>query len=69
MKNHLIADPSDNTRAITKKVFAQRWMLSERFVADLMSDGVIPIVKLGRRCVRIPIPEADEALLRYSTDI
>jgi hypothetical protein len=50
-------------RAISREEFATRWNLSPRYVSDLIADKVLPSVKLGRRCLRIPIPEADEALL------
>ena len=52
-----------NQRAITREEFAARWNLSPRYVSDLITDKVLPYVKLGRRCLRIPIPEADQALL------
>ena len=51
--------------AMTRKSFAERWELSERHVNKLAYDGVIPVIKLGRRCSRIPIAEADAALMAF----
>ena len=50
-------------RAVTREVFAKRWDVSPRYVSELISDKVLPSVKMGRRCVRIPIPEGDDALI------
>lgn len=55
-------------RALTRKSFAARWEISERFVNNLIHDGILPVVKLGRKCVRIPTEEGDTALLRYQTE-
>jgi excisionase family DNA binding protein len=38
--------------------FAARANISKRFLQELCSQGVIPTVKLGRRCVRIPVERA-----------
>lgn len=52
-------------RAVPIKDFAHRWSISQRFAWHLVDEGVIPVVRLGRKCVRVPVPEADEALLKY----
>ena len=54
-------------RALTRKSFAERWEISERFVNILIRDGILPVVKLGRKCVRVPINEGDAALLEFKT--
>ena len=51
-------------RAVTREVFAQRWDVSPRYVSELISDKILPSVKMGRRCLRIPIPEGDDTLIR-----
>ena len=38
--------------------FARRISCSKRYVAELAAQGVLPTVKLGRRCVRIPVERA-----------
>lgn len=38
--------------------FAKRISCSKRYVAELAAQGVLPTVKLGRRCVRIPVQRA-----------
>jgi|GEM_PF-2950009 len=52
-------------RAMTRGSFAKRWELSERYVSILIADNILPSIKLGRRCVRVPVAEADAALLGY----
>ena len=38
--------------------FAARANISKRFLQELCAEGVLPTVKLGRRCVRIPVERA-----------
>lgn len=52
-------------RAITKQRFADRWDVTERYIEILIKDNVLPVVKLGKRCVRVPVVEGDAALMRY----
>ena len=52
-------------RAMTRASFAKRWELSERYVSILIAENILPSIKLGRRCVRVPIKEADAALMGY----
>lgn len=47
---------------VTVDQFAHVWNLSKRMVASLMADGVIPRYRIGHRCVRIPLQEANEAM-------
>ena len=53
------------SRALTRASFAKRWELSERYVSILIAENILPSIKLGRRCVRVPVKEADAALLGY----
>jgi len=53
-------------RAMTRASFAKRWEISERYVSILIADNILPSIKLGRRCVRVPVAEADAALLKYT---
>lgn len=57
----------NKTRGVSRKDFASRWGLSERYVSDLIAEGVLPSIKLSRKCVRLPLEEADEALLSLQT--
>ncbi|MGE9296580.1 MAG: hypothetical protein ACQKBV_09865 [Puniceicoccales bacterium] len=57
----------ENKRFVTKQSFADAGDFSLRYVDELIKGGVIPAVKLGRRCVRIPVPEAWTALMAYKT--
>jgi len=52
-------------RALTRASFAKRWEISERYVSILISENILPSVKLGRRCIRVPTAEGDAALLNY----
>ena len=56
-----------NARALTAQAFANRYSLSLRFVRELCAEGILPQIKLGSRCVRIPLEEADAALMAYKT--
>lgn len=54
-------------RAETKAAFAERWSISLRHLSNLIDAGVVPVVRMGRKCVRVPVKEADAALLKYQT--
>ena len=47
--------------------FAARLSISKRFLQELCANGVIPTVKLGRRCVRIPVKRALEVIRTLET--
>ncbi len=47
---------------MTKREACQRYSLSLRHLSDLVSSGVLPQIKLGRRCVRLPITQCDAAM-------
>ena len=47
--------------------FAARISISKRFLQELCAQGVIPTIKLGRRCVRIPVQRALEILRKLET--
>lgn len=51
----------------TYEQFAARLNVSKRFLQQLCANGVIPTVKLGRRCVRIPVKRALEILRKLET--
>lgn len=42
----------------THEQFAARTNISKRFVQELCANGVIPTIRLGRKCVRIPVSRA-----------
>lgn len=52
---------------MTKPEAAQRYAMSLRFLSELIEAGVIPSIKFARKCVRVPIAEADAAVLAYKT--
>lgn len=52
---------------ITRHDAATRYALSLRTVDSLLSDGVLPAVRLSARCIRIPREQADEALMKFKT--
>ena len=46
----------------TRAQIAERYAISKRHLDYLIRDGVIPSVRLGKRCLRIPIAQADAHL-------
>lgn len=62
MTNRLMINKITTTQAArdycTYEEFAERISCSPRYVAELSAKGFLPTVKLGRRCVRIPIQRA-----------
>ena len=48
-----------------RKDFALRWSICLRTLDDLVTAGIVPTIKLGKRCVRIPVETADAALMAY----
>ena len=54
------ATSAQNLAGITdKKGFANRWLFAPRTIDNMLRDG-LPHLKIGKRRVRIVIPEADE---------
>lgn len=47
--------------------FAKLKSVSVRTVDNWIADGIIPVRKYGRKCVRIPIAKAEEALERFES--
>jgi hypothetical protein len=43
----------------TRAQMAARYSISPRHLDYLIKDGIIPSVRLGKRCLRIPVSEAD----------
>lgn len=52
---------------MTRKEASQRYSVSLRNIDYLIHDSVIPTIKLGRRCIRIPVADADKAILQFRT--
>ncbi len=48
---------------MTRVQAAQRYACSLRLIDELLAEGFLPSVKLSKRCRRIPVEEADEAML------
>jgi len=52
----------EHVKYITKQEAAKRYGLCLRYVSILIEQGILPSVKLGRRCVRLPVEKCDKAL-------
>jgi hypothetical protein len=46
----------------TRAQIAARYYISLRHLDYLIEDGIIPTVRLGKRCIRIPLDKADASL-------
>jgi len=56
---------SDTEQLLTDgKGLAARYYVAIRTIQQWQAEGRIPFIKLGRRCVRYPIAECDEIILR-----
>jgi hypothetical protein len=64
-KNKAQTNQSEDAILMTKAEACTRYSLSLRFLSELIEDQVLPSIKLARKCVRIPIKEADQAIHRY----
>lgn len=58
---------ADQSLLITRRDACARYALSLRTVDSLLSDGVLPAVRLSARCIRIPREQADAALMKFKT--
>ena len=52
-------------KVLTREEYAQRWRVGLRSVDRWLSEGRLPHVRIGRRCIRIPVKEADAALEKF----
>ena len=43
---------------VSYEEFAGILSCSKRYVAELVAQGVLPVVKFGRKCCRIPLEKA-----------
>jgi len=43
---------------VSYEEFAEVLSCSRRYVCELVSQGVLPVVKFGRKCCRIPLEKA-----------
>lgn len=53
--------------ALRVPAYAARADISPRHIYRLIEEGVIPVIRLGRRCVLIPVEQADAALMAFAT--
>jgi len=51
----------------TRRVIATRYSISLRHLDYLIRDGIVPSVRLGKRCLRIPVEEADKIVHALQT--
>lgn len=54
---------SSDVLLIERKTAAARYSMSKRQLDYLIEGGVIPAVRIGKRGLRIPVAQADAALL------
>ena len=59
------AHQNEDAILMTKAEACTRYSLSLRYLSELIDAQVIPVIRLGRKCVRIPVKAADEKLLSY----
>jgi len=64
-KNKAQTNQSEDAILMTKAEACTRYSLSLRYLSELIDAQVIPVIRLGRKCVRIPVKAADEKLLSY----
>lgn len=60
-------ETNDRKSYLTRGEAASRISISVRHLDDLVRAGIIPSVRLGRKCVRIPVVGLDSALKRLET--
>jgi len=56
------------SRKVTRAELAVILNVSERYIDNLVSRHVIPVLRLGRRCVRFDVPQVEEALSKYTVN-
>jgi len=61
------ASTGSETKLVTTDSLARRYEVSARQIQLWTTNGLLPVVKLGRRCVRYPITECDAALAKFQT--
>lgn len=61
------ASTGSEKKLVTTNTLARRYELSPRQIQLMTSNGLLPVVKLGRRCTRYPITECDAALAKFQT--
>ena len=49
---------SDNKRYVSYEEFSEIISCSRRYVCELVNQGVLPVVKFGRKCCRILLEKA-----------
>ena len=49
-------------KLITRQQATKRYAVSLRHLDGLICAGVIPSVRLGKRCIRIPVEKADASI-------
>ncbi|MET3870405.1 putative site-specific integrase-resolvase [Puniceicoccus vermicola] len=54
-------------KLITRHEAAERYSFSIRALDNYISAGIIPVIRLSPRCVRIPVVKADAAFDRLTT--
>jgi hypothetical protein len=58
---------SGETKLVSTDSLARRYEVSARQIQLWTTNGLLPVVKLGRRCVRYPVAECDAALAKFQT--
>ncbi len=51
---------------VTTKQLAERYQVVPRYIQLLTERGILPVVKLGRRCVRYNVNDSDDAMSHFT---
>jgi len=62
-----IKDPLADRLLVTRAEAARRYGMSIRSLDTLIREGIVPKITLGEKFVRVPVREADKALLEMAT--
>ncbi len=53
---------NDDPVYATRAQIAARYSISARHLDYLIKEGIIPSIRLGKRCIRIPVSQSDAYL-------
>ncbi len=61
------ASTGSEKKLVTTDALARRYDVSARQIQLWTTNGLLPVVKLGRRCVRYPVTECDAVIEKFKT--
>lgn len=53
---------SRNTQHVTASVVAEKYSVTPRFILQLASEGKIPAIRIGKKCVRFDLEQVKRVL-------